>query len=442
MTQTVPVAAGVPTDFEGPSVAEPLDDFARDDRYLRLLLWLLVSAAFFEGYDSSILALLLPNIQSTFHVSEAVLGISRIPIELGLFAAFFVARLSDRIGRRPMLLWSVVGYTVFTALTALSWDIWSFTLFQFASRIFLGAEYAVGVTMIVEEFPAARRGRALGTLLTFSALGTIVVGVLLGAGLQEGPLEWRAFYLVGLLPLLVLSVYRRRIKETRRFLELRAGRVEADPEPSMLEPWRPRYRRNLVLVGLMHMLRSIPLFGSTAWWAFYAERERGFSAGKVAVYITCAYGLGCLGYYVCGRAMERFGRRPTAMVYFAGGITFSIVVFQTTSTAVSFFGLMLAVFFGLGIGPVMSAFATELFPTEIRGQSAAWIRNVFEIAGYVFGPALVGILGDHTTGAIGNIGDTVTVLMIMQVPALYLVWRFMPETRGKELEDIVVGAHQ
>jgi putative MFS transporter len=438
--QTVPIAAGVPTDFEGPSFAAPTDDleFERDDRYLRLLLWLLVSAAFFEGYDASILGLLLPDIQSSFHVSEAVLGITRIPIELGLFAAFFVARLSDRVGRRPMLLWSVIGYTIFTALTALSWDIWSFAFFQFASRIFLGAEYAVGVTMIVEEFPAERRGRALGTLLTFGAFGTIIVGVLLGAGLQDGPLEWRAFYLVGLLPLLVLSLYRRRIRETRRFLEVRAGRVEADPEPSLLEPWRPRYRRNLVLVGLMHMLRSIPLFGSTAWWAYYAERERGFSTGKVAVYIICAYGLGCAGYYVCGRAMERYGRRPTAMVYFAGGITFSIVVFQTTSTLLSFIGLLLAVFFGLGIGPVMSAFATELFPTEIRGQAAAWIRNIFEIAGYVFGPALVGILGDHTTGAIGNIGDTVTVLMIMQIPALYLVWRFMPETKGKELEEIAV----
>src|SRR6266699_2047621 len=136
---------------------------ARSDRYLRLLLILLISATFFEGYDSSILALLLPNIQSTFHVSEAVLGLTRIPIEFGLFVAFFVARLSDRVGRRPLLLWSVVGYTAFTALTALSWNIWSFALFQFGSRIFLGAEFAIGVTMIVEEFPAARRGRALGT---------------------------------------------------------------------------------------------------------------------------------------------------------------------------------------------------------------------------------------------------------------------------------------
>lgn len=430
----VDIEAGVPTDWEPPSVVEQEDvSPPRDARYLRLLLILLVSAAFFEGYDSSILALLLPNIQSTFRVSEAVLGVTRIPIELGLFAAFFVARLADRWGRRPLLLWSVVGYTVFTALTALSWDIWSFAGFQLLSRVFLGAEYAVGVTMIVEEFPADRRGRALGTLLTFAALGTIVVGVLLGAGLQDGPLEWRAFYLIGLVPLLALSVYRRRIRETRRFEALRAGRLHEDPKPAMLEAWRPRYRRNLVLVGLVHMLRSIPLFGSTAWWAFYAERERGFSAAQVAVFIISAYGLGCVGYYVCGRAMERFGRRPTAMVYFAGGIVFSILLFQVTSKGVSFVALLLAVFFGLGMGPVMSAFATELFPTEVRGQAAAWIRNVFEIAGYVFGPALVGILGDHTTGAIGNVGDTVSLLMVLQVPTLWLVWRYMPEMKGQEL---------
>ena len=85
-----------------------------------------------------------------------------------------------------------------------------------------------------------------------------------------------------------------------------------------------------MLVGLIHMFRSIPLFGSTAWWAFYAERERGFTASKVAFYIICAYGLGCVGYYVCGRAMERFGRRPTALVYGVGGITFTILLFQTT----------------------------------------------------------------------------------------------------------------
>jgi putative MFS transporter len=436
-TSSIPVA-GVPTDFEPPSVTttEPHIGAPRDRKYLRLLLILLVSAAFFEGYDSSILALLLPNIQSTFHVSEAVLGITRIPIELGLFAAFFVARLSDRVGRRPMLLWSVVGYTVFTALTAVSWDIWSFAGFQFASRIFLGAEYAVGVTMIVEEFPTERRARALGTLLTFSAVGTIAVGVLLGLHLEAGPLEWRAFYLIGLVPLLLLAVLRRRLQETTRFEAIRSGALRVSRQPSLFEPWRTPSRRNLLAVGLLHMLRSIPLFGSTAWWAFYAERERGFSTTEVAIFIICAYGLGCLGYYVCGRTMERFGRRPTAIAYLFGGLTFSLVLFQASSKPVSFFALMLAVFFGLGMGPVMSAFATELFPTHLRGQSAAWVRNIFEIAGYVFGPALVGVLGDHATGAIGNVGDTVSALMLLQLPCIWLIWRYLPETKGVDLGEV------
>ena len=430
------VAVGPELDLELPPLTGPEPELGRDNRYLRLLLILLVSAAFFEGYDSSILSLLLPNIQATFHVSEAVLGIIRIPIELGLFVAFFVTRLSDRLGRRPLLLWSVVGYTAFTALTAFSWNIWSFAAFQFGSRVFLGAEYAVGITMIVEEYPIHRRGRALGTLLTFNAFGAIAVGLLLGAGLQDGPLEWRAFYLIGLVPLLALSFFRRRLKETRRFIE--TGGIKAPGEDAeFLEPWKPQYRRNLVLVGLVHMLRSIPLFGATAWWAFYAERERGFTAGEVAFYIIAAYGLGCLGYYVCGRLMESWGRRPTALLYFCGAIFFAMVLFQTSDKVVSFIALMGAVGFGLGMGPVMSAFATELFPTEIRGQSAAWVRNWFEIAGYVFGPALVGILGDHTTGAIGNIGDTVTLLMVMQIPAIWLVYRYMPETKGRELDVVV-----
>ena len=431
-----PVAAGNPEGWEPPTVADvDAPELPRDDTYLRMLLWLLVSAAFFEGYDSSILALLLPNIQSTFHVSEATLGVTRIPIELGLFVAFFFARLADRVGRRAILLWSVVGYTVFTAATAFSWDIWSFVVFQFASRVFFGAEYAVGITMIVEEFPIARRSRALGTLLTFGAFGAIAVGILLGLHVQDGPFEWRIFYLLGVVPLLALTFIRRRLKETRRFVETRQ-RVGVTKRPSLLEPWLPEHRRNLVLVGLVHTLYSIPLFGSTAWWAFYAERERGFTATQVAVDIILAYGIGTVGYYTCGRLMERIGRRPTAIFYSVMATTFSIVLFQTTSKTVSFFALLLAVGFGLGMGPVLSAFATELFPTTIRGQSGAWIRNVFQIAGYVFGPALVGVLGDHATGGIGNIGDTVSLLMLMQLPALWLVWRYMPETRGVELQDV------
>lgn len=431
------VSTGLSPGAEPPVGTVHRADTAHSDAYLRTLLVLLVSATFFEGYDSSILALLLGDIQNTFAVGESTLGLARGVIEIGAVLAFFFTRLGDRWGRRPLLLWSVVGYTACTALTAISWDIWSFTFFQLTARIFLGAEYAAAVTMIVEEFPAKRRGKALGTLLACAALGVIVIGVLLQFGVQDGPLEWRTLYLVGLLPLALLSIFRRKIKETRRFTEEKARYGEGlAPKPSFWEPWRASNRRMLMVVGLIHLGRSLPLVASTSWWAFFAERERGFTSAQVGVYIIFAYGLGVVGYVVCGRMMERIGRRPTAILYFSMGCFWAVILFQVQDHTVSFFALIFAVFFGLGVAPVMGAFASELFPTDIRSQSAAWVRNIFEIAGFVGGPFLVGYLGDHRTGAVGSIGDSVSLLMLMWLPGIFLVWKYIPETKGMELEDI------
>jgi putative MFS transporter len=414
------------------------DGGRRSPAYLRTLLVLLVSATFFEGYDGSILSLLLADIQNTFHVPEATLGTARGIIEAGAVAAFFFTRLGDRIGRRRLLLWSVVGYTLMTALTAFSWDIWSFTAFQLLARVFLGAEYAAAVTMVVEEFPSRRRGRALGTLLACAALGVIVIGILLQTGVQDGPLEWRTLYLVGLLPLVLLSFFRRRLKETHHFEQLQQARADGLEEhaPSFWSPWRRDNRRMLVTVGIIHLGRSLPLVASTSWWAFYAERERGYTSADVGFFIIFAYGLGVLGYVVCGRLMERIGRKPTAIAYFLLGALFAALLFQTDSKALAFPLLILSVFFGLGAAPVMAAFSSELFPTDIRAQSAAWVRNIFEIAGYIGGPILVGRLGDHATGAVGSIGDTVSLLMLIWLPGVFLVWRYLPETKGMSLAEI------
>ncbi|MEX2394163.1 MAG: MFS transporter [Actinomycetota bacterium] len=406
--------------------------------YLRSLLLLLLAATFFEGYDGAILALVLGSIRDTFNVPEAQLGISRAIIELGLGGAFFLARAGDRWGRRTLLLWSVLGYTVMTALTAISWDLWSFTAFQSLSRVFLGAEYAVALTMIVEEFPKERRARAIGQLLMCSAIGAVVVALLLVAGVEEGPLAWRTLYLIGVIPLLFLAFFRRRLKETRRFQEHRSAMAEGGRslKVNFFEPWRPAFRRTLVLVGLIHLMRSLPLFGATSWFFYFAEREAGIGSTSLYVIFIVAYGFGTLGYLVCGTMMDRIGRRPTAIGFGVIAAVSSSALFQARGTLMLGVLLVVAVFFGLGMAPVMGAISTELFPTYIRNQSAAWARNIFEIAGFILGPLLVGVLGDHYTGALGSIGDTVSLLTLLFVPMTWLIWRHLPETKGRELEEI------
>jgi putative MFS transporter len=148
----------------------------RSRSYRRLLFILLMPAALFNTYDSELRALLLTQIKGAFHVGVAALGIANIPIGAGQFIAFFVVLSADRIGRRPILLWSILGYTIFTSLTAVSWNLWSFATFQFFSQVFIGAEFGVAVTLLAEEVPPAERGRALAKLLLFSPVGAILGG--------------------------------------------------------------------------------------------------------------------------------------------------------------------------------------------------------------------------------------------------------------------------
>lgn len=406
-----------------------------DPRYLRRLLWLLVPAAFFNGFDGQLRALLLPDIQHAFRVGVATLGVASIPISAGQFVAFFAIRAADRVGRRPLLLVSLLGYTVFTGLTAASWSVWSFVVFQFFAQVFIGTEYAMAVIVVSEEIAPAARGRTLGVLLVAGPLGAVVTALLLGAHLDRTSLGWRLFYLVSLLPLAVVVVARRALRETRAFergAELRSA-APSHGLKSLLVAWQRPWRSRVLALGAVSFLQKVPATAGAGWWVYYAEKQRHYSTTLVAIFIVAAFGLGTTGYYICGRAIDRFGRRPTATVYLALGSVLGGLLFQTANRPLSFVLLLGAVFFALGIAPALSAFGAELFPTEIRAQASAWVGNGFANTGALLGPALVGILGDRH-GLVGSIGDTVSLLALLALPAIPIVWWCLPETRGVALD--------
>lgn len=407
----------------------------RSARYLRLLMWLLVPAAFFNGFDGELRALLLPQLQHSFKVSTAAIGLVNVPIGAGQFVAFFAVRLADRFGRRPLLVVSLFGYALFAGLTAMSWSLWSFALFQSLGQVFLGTEFAVAVIVVAEEIPAARRGRAVGTLLVASPLGAVATAALLGGGLQHTALGWRAFYLVGIAPLLVVGVARRLVRETVAFRH--AARAAA-PRVAVREVFAAAFRRRVIALGTVNLLQKIPATAGAGWWVYYAERERHLSTGLVALDLGVAYGLGTVGYYVCGRAIDRYGRRPVATGYLLAGSAFGVALFQVSGEVANFALLVPAVFFGLGIGPALSTLSAESFPTRVRAQAGAVIGNGFANAGELVGPALVGLLGERG-GAIGSIGDTVSVLALLMPLAIPVLWRFVPETRGALLGETDQG---
>src|SRR5437588_6131862 len=133
-----------------------------DMSYRRKLLWLLAAATFFDGYDGFVLAFVLVQILADLGGTEAQAGAIRALTVLGSVLAFFLAAQADRVGRRRLLILTVFGYTLATVATALSPNLAMLTAFQMLAQVFLGAEWAVALTMVVEEFPPGKRGQSLG----------------------------------------------------------------------------------------------------------------------------------------------------------------------------------------------------------------------------------------------------------------------------------------
>jgi MFS family permease len=396
---------------------------------------LLSVATFFEGYDGFVLALVLPLILGDLGGSESQAGVIRAVVGVGAVLGFALAAQGDRIGRRKLLLITVIGYTIATMATALAQNMVWLASAQFVAEIFLQGEWAVAITIIVEEFPHEHRGRALGAVTAMGTLGGISVGVLAFLGLQDTPLDWRAFYLVGIIPLVVIAIGRRGLMETRRFSAL--AKVDASSKlnrSSILEPWRPAFRRRLVAVGFMHFFRYAALSAAVFWFPYYAQQEVGLSLATTGLYIAMAGVIGVMGFILAGRLMDRWGRKPTFTLYMIGSGLFSVLLFQTHSSVLLLPLICLAIFFGLGSSSLTSAFATEFFPTYVRARAAAWCRNAFEIPGGIFGPLVVGLLGDHRTGPIGSIGDAMSlVFLVCILPVAFIAIRYIGETRDLDM---------
>src|SRR6187551_3772599 len=125
--------------------------------------------------------------------------------------------MGDRYGRAKTMMWTILLYSAFTGLSALSWDIWSFAFFRFLTGLGVGGEFAVGVSLVAEVMPLRARPFALGLLQALSAVGNITAAfIFMGLGYAEGhgaleglsssetPIRaWRVMFVIGTLPALL-----------------------------------------------------------------------------------------------------------------------------------------------------------------------------------------------------------------------------------------------
>jgi len=406
------------TTTEAGAAREPLTP------YQRRLFGFLGVATFFEGYDFFALTQVLPSLRAAFGLDRAAAGYLVGAINLGTLLAYLLVSRADRWGRRRVLSVTILGYALFTFLSGFAPNVWVFGAFQLAARVFLIGEWATSMVIAAEEFPAGRRGTVLGVISATSSLGAVICAGVVPIITRLG--SWRAVYLVGVLPLLLMAWARRDLRETRRFEQQQ--RVE--PARPLLAIFSTPYRRRVLELAAIWFFTYVCTQNAVTFWKDYALGELHLPDTAAATVVTLGAVVSMPLVFFAGKLFDVIGRKPGAIFVYATvtlGVLGAYLFESKTLLVVS----MITAMFGLSaVLTLLNTVTTELFPTELRGDAFVWSNNVLGRIGYVASPFVLGELAQDR-----GWGPVLRASVAFPLVALVLLLWWIPETRGRELEQ-------
>jgi putative MFS transporter len=393
------------------------------------LLGAVAFAVFFESFDQALLTQAIKQIAVEFALEEARIGSLLGWVRLGSVPAFLLIPFADRIGRRRLFLASVLGMSLTTLGTALAQSPVQFVAMQMLTRTFMVTSSATAYVIVSEEVQARHRGWSIGIL---GALGAFGVG--LSAGLFSVidvlPYGWRAMYVVGALPLVLLPWLRRRVTETARFT-----RHQSETDSGALGWWRPlaglvrEYPGRALAIGLVGAAQSASASAAYGFSAYFVQSVHGWSPGDYALMLVVGGIGGVLGHPFAGRMADTRGRRQVGGVLLGLFPLLSVAFYQGPSWFVPLAWIPM-IFALTGGETITRALATELFPTRLRGTASGW----FSLSG-----ALGAALGFFAISWVTPEGaSAIPAVQLVAASALVAagVVLGLPETGSRELEEI------
>ncbi|MCW8307228.1 sugar porter family MFS transporter [Acidiphilium sp. PA] len=419
------------------------------------------------GYDTGVISGALLFIRHVFHLDATMQGVVvAIALAAAAVGAAFAGVLSDRFGRRIVLLITAVIFVTGALVSAVAWSV----PILLTGRVLVGG--AIGVASMVtplylsEIAPPDKRG-AVVTINQFYITFGIVLSYGVGYLLSHGGNGWRWMLGLGALPGIVLFIGMLTLPESPPWLAgkgrdddarkalryLRAGSdvtgAVADLKRDVMArseraaPWSELFaskaRRPLIIGVGLAIFQQVTGINTVIYFAPTIFQKAGLPSASAAILATAGVGLvNVIMTLVAMRLLDVVGRRRllltglvgmlVTLIMLAGGFMAGLhggLAWVTVASVAAY-----VAFFAIGLGPVFWLLIAEIFPLAVRGRG----MSLATIANWSFN-MLVSITFLDLVHGFGR-GPTFLIYAAMTLATLIFTWFLVPETKGRSLEDI------
>ncbi|MGH9583225.1 MAG: sugar porter family MFS transporter [Bryobacteraceae bacterium] len=432
--------------------------------YVYLAAAVAATAGLLFGFDIAVINGAIVFLRSQFHLSDVQTEAATSSLLFGcIFGSGMVGWLTDRLGRRRVLMLAGLGFAFSAIGAAVPHSLTQFVAARFIGGIAIGAGSVLAPLYIAEVAPARNRGR-LVSLNQMAIVAGILIAYLVNWGLSfVGPSSWRWMFASAALPSAALFIALFFVPESPRWLvemgrgaealavltrvngagmavkELKNIEETIDKEAGTLaELFRPAFRRPLLIAISLAILQQITGINTVLFYgALIFKQHVAHQSENSAIFANVIVGaVNAIATLVALWLIDRAGRRPLLMISTAA------MAVSETGLALAFLGpapsaplvltmmLFCVATFAIGLGPGFWVLLAEIFPTRIRGRAMSIATVCLWCASTLLTMTFLTL-----TKAVSPTGAFL-IYAGFCVVTLAIVFFAVPETKGRSLEEI------